>query len=68
MKQAANEAELAKKNFGIPNNANAPDRSYLPAVRLPDVDKLIRATRKQQESARVVMETRIIQNLIHSYY
>jgi len=48
MKQAANEAELAKKNFGMSNNPNAPDRSYLPSIRLPDVDPLIRATKKQQ--------------------
>ena len=44
------------------------DKSFLPVVRLPDIEPSLRATKKQQESARVVMETKIVQNLIHSYF
>lgn len=44
-----------------------PDKSNLPGVVLPDVPVTMRAA-ENQESARVVMETRVIQNLIHSYF
>jgi dynamin 1-like protein len=44
-----------------------PDKSNLPAVILPTIKTPMRAPEKQ-EAARVIMETRIIQNLIHSYY
>lgn len=47
--------------------ANQPDKSNLPAIILPNVPVVMRASEKQ-ESARVIMETRIIQNLIHSYF
>ena len=44
-----------------------PDKSNLPPVVLPTVMTPMRAPPKQEE-VRVVLETRIIQNLIHSYY
>jgi dynamin 1-like protein len=46
---------------------NQPDKSNLPGIMLPNVPVIMRASDKQ-ESARVIMETRIIQNLIHSYF
>ena len=39
----------------------------MPGVVLPDVPVTMRAS-ENQESARVVMETRVIQNLIYSYF
>lgn len=44
-----------------------PDKSNLPGIMLPFVPQTMRANEKQ-ESARVIMETKIIQNLIHSYF
>lgn len=43
------------------------DQSTLPPVILPQIPHKMRPT-AHQESARVVMETRIIQNLIQSYF
>jgi len=43
------------------------DKSNLPPVHLPQIPYKMRPN-EHQESARVVMETRIIQNLIQSYF
>lgn len=60
---------MQTKNLGLLQQPlSEQDKSYLPVVRLPDIEPSLRATKKQQESARVVMETRIVQNLIHSYF
>jgi dynamin 1-like protein len=46
---------------------NQPDKSNLPGIVLANVPLVMRAS-ENQESARVIMETKIIQNLIHSYF
>ena len=43
------------------------DKSNLPAVILEQIPITMRAN-EEQESARVIMETRVIQNLIYSYF
>ena len=43
------------------------DRSNLPPVVLPQIPHKMRAS-AEQESARVIMETKVIQNLIQSYF
>ena len=45
----------------------ADSKNYLPEVILEQPDPFMRAN-EEQESARVLMETRVIQNLIYSYF
>ena len=56
--QMAGAKELGRFNF---------DGATLPPVILPQIPHRMRPT-ANQEGARVVMETRIIQNLIQSYF
>lgn len=54
-----------KQNFGLPQEAvhqiqPATDDNVQPTIILPEMVTTLKATKKQQESARVVMETRII--------
>lgn len=43
------------------------DGSNLPLITLQQIPVMMRAD-SQQNSARVIMETKVIQNLIHSYF
>lgn len=43
------------------------DKSMLPTVKLPPIPIRMKAS-KDQVSARVIMETRVVQNLIQSYF
>mmetsp|Transcript_96319 Transcript_96319/g.132477 ORF Transcript_96319/g.132477 Transcript_96319/m.132477 type:complete len:106 (+) Transcript_96319:1878-2195(+) len=63
-----NSSSVINSPFGfVRNEHDYNNKSTLPAVILPQVPQKMRAV-ENQESSRVIMETKVIQNLIESYF